>query len=68
MREIRRLWETGDYTLSALGEMFSGIAFFTVHDIVARRSWKNIHQKRTVQVREAPSYPKPRRTVAVRAV
>ena len=39
--EIRRLWATGNYSRSKLGEMF-GVASTTIQTVVHRRSWKDV--------------------------
>ncbi len=41
VREIRRLYATGDYSFSQLAKMY-GLAIMTVHPLVRRRTWKHV--------------------------
>lgn len=41
VREIRKLWSTGQYSAASLGESF-GVKRQTINDIIHNRTWKHI--------------------------
>ncbi|MGH3401894.1 MAG: hypothetical protein ACRDRJ_05130 [Streptosporangiaceae bacterium] len=52
MREIRSLWKTGELTKAELATRFN-TSTTNISQIVARKTWADVYQRRTVQVRAA---------------